>query len=127
MSPALLTKYFDAAKEIAAHAVLLPDGLRFSPATNDGDWTDEILAEIRGIYGQYSPIATARSRSKRISRRTSTNVTPLAAGSKTIAAVAAERKLSPKYLGTLWNIAQRPSAERTRPATASNAATTLAA
>ncbi len=30
MSPSLLTKYFDAAKGVAAHAVLLPDGFRFS-------------------------------------------------------------------------------------------------
>ena len=33
MSPALVGKYLDAAKEVAAHAVLLPDGLTFSPAT----------------------------------------------------------------------------------------------
>ena len=30
MSPALITKYLDAGKEIAKHAVLLPDGMRFS-------------------------------------------------------------------------------------------------
>ena len=30
MSPALLSKYLDAANQIAARAVLLPDGLRFS-------------------------------------------------------------------------------------------------
>ena len=29
MSPALLTKYLDAGKDIASHAVLLPDGIRF--------------------------------------------------------------------------------------------------
>src|SRR6202040_4343279 len=33
MSPALLPKYLDAAKKIADHAVLLPDGFRFSPST----------------------------------------------------------------------------------------------
>src|SRR5207302_1008359 len=31
MSPTLLNKYLNAAKETAAHAVLLPDGFRFSP------------------------------------------------------------------------------------------------
>ncbi len=31
MSPALLGKYLDAAKDVAAHAVPLPDGFRFSP------------------------------------------------------------------------------------------------
>ena len=32
VSPALLTKYFKAAKEVSSHAVLLPDGFRFAPA-----------------------------------------------------------------------------------------------
>lgn len=50
MSPALVQKYLDAGKEIAQHAVLLPDGFRFSPGTTRRDWTDEILADIRGIY-----------------------------------------------------------------------------
>src|SRR5262245_56984038 len=54
MSPALLTKYLDAGKEIAAHAVLLPDGVRFSQKTTGRDWTEEILAEIRGLYRRYT-------------------------------------------------------------------------
>ncbi len=54
MSPALLTKYLDAGKEIANHAVLLPDGLRFSPSTTRRDWTEEIMADIRGLYSKYS-------------------------------------------------------------------------
>ena len=43
MSPALITKYLDAAKEIASHAVLLPDGIRFSSKTTRRDWTEEIV------------------------------------------------------------------------------------
>src|SRR4051812_43114767 len=43
MSPSLVTKYLDAAKEVAAHAVLLPDGLRFSEKTTRRDWTEELL------------------------------------------------------------------------------------
>ncbi len=50
MSPALMQKYLDAGKEIAEHAVLLPDGFRFSEGTTRRDWTDEILTDIRGIY-----------------------------------------------------------------------------
>src|SRR5690606_16579951 len=50
MSPSLLTKYFDAGKEVARHAVLLPDGVRFSSSTERRDWTDEILSEIRQLY-----------------------------------------------------------------------------
>ena len=47
MSPALVTKYLDAAKDVAAHAVLLPDGIRFSPHTTPRDWTDDTLTKIR--------------------------------------------------------------------------------
>lgn len=54
MSPALLTKYLDAAKEIAAHAVLLPDGIRFSAHATARDWTDETLARIRTIYARHT-------------------------------------------------------------------------
>lgn len=54
MSPSLLAKYFDAAREIAGHAVLLPDGLRFSAATSARDWADEILADIRAFYARFT-------------------------------------------------------------------------
>src|SRR5437868_1276268 len=50
MSPSLVTKYFDAAKDVASHAVLLPDGIRFSPKNTRRDWTEELLAEIRETY-----------------------------------------------------------------------------
>ncbi len=54
MSPSLLTKYFDAAKEVAAHAVLTPDGIYFSPSTTRRDWTEEILNQIRQLYSKYT-------------------------------------------------------------------------
>src|SRR5437867_9980655 len=54
MSPPLLTKYLDGAKGIASHAVLLPDGIRFSPSTSQRDWTEEKLAAIRQFYAQFT-------------------------------------------------------------------------
>jgi len=54
MSPSLVTKYLDAGKSITSHAMLLPDGIRFSPKNTRRDWTEELLAEIRGLYGQYT-------------------------------------------------------------------------
>lgn len=54
MSPALVTKYLDAAKDVAAHAVLVPDGIRFSPSVTRRDWTEELLAEIRGMYRDFT-------------------------------------------------------------------------
>ncbi|MEO2168651.1 MAG: DUF1587 domain-containing protein, partial [bacterium] len=47
MSPALLDKYLDAAQELASHAVLLPEGFRFSAGGNRPDWSEEPLDEIR--------------------------------------------------------------------------------
>jgi len=54
MSPALLTKYLDAAKDLAAHAVLLPDGVAFSPSTSQRDWTEERLAAIRDFCARFT-------------------------------------------------------------------------
>ena len=44
----------NAAKEIADHAVLLPDGIRFSPSTTRRDWTNEWLARIQAFYARYT-------------------------------------------------------------------------
>ena len=59
MSPALLTKYLDAAKDIASHAVLTPNGIRFSASNSARDWTDETMAKIRAIYERYTESGTA--------------------------------------------------------------------
>src|SRR6185437_1088541 len=100
-SPTLLNKYLGAAKEIAAHAVLLPDGFRFSRAKTRRDWTEETLTELRAFYAQYSGdggklplrpylLATIRHREE------------LAAGRITLEAVAEKDKINPKYLRILW-------------------------
>lgn len=54
MSPSLVTKYLDAAKEVARHVMLLPDGIRFSPSVSRRDGTEELLAEIRGLYREFT-------------------------------------------------------------------------
>ena len=48
-------------KEIASHAVLVPDGIRFFAGTTQRDWTDELLASIRGFYGPYGEAGGCRS------------------------------------------------------------------
>ena len=54
MSPALLSKYLDAAKDVASHAVLTPQGMHFSRSTSPRDWTDETLAKIKEVYRRYT-------------------------------------------------------------------------
>ncbi len=109
LSPALLDKYLAAAKEIADHAVLLPDGIRFSPAKTRRDWINECLARLREFYAVYTPdgrlplapylAATVRHREE------------LMSGKTTPGAVAEQEKLNPKYLGVLWRTLadERPS------------------
>ena len=119
MSPGLLRKYLDAGKEVAAHAVLLPDGFRFSPNTTPRDWTDESLAEIRAFYGDYSVIERLADHYgygmshlgnagclplERYFTATLAERDSLKAGDTTIEVVAEGRGLNAKYLGTLWSM-----------------------
>ncbi len=120
MSPSLLTKYLDAAKEIANHAVLTPDGMRFSPNTSSRDWTNESLAKIRSFYALYSGGGTGTAVNLQ-GIQFDTNADgrlpvgkyltvamqeriALTEGTKSIADVAKARVLSEKYLGLLWSM-----------------------
>jgi len=130
MSPALFGKYLDAGKEVAAHAVLLPDGFRFSRHATRRDWTDEILAEIRGLYRQYTSSSelgvgdavgnvnvhrdTRLGQAGRIplERYFSALLAERAAlkgGRKTAARVARQYGLSERYLARLWTALNDPA------------------
>jgi hypothetical protein len=118
MSPALLTKYLDAGKMIASHAVLLPDGMRFSNGTTRRDWTDEAVARIRAFYRAFTEngggtqvnlqgIVFGTNEGGRLPLEKYLAATlaerpALAGGTKTVEAVARQHGLSPKYLRILW-------------------------
>lgn len=119
MSPALLNKYLDAAKGIAAHAVPLPDGIRFSPHVTRQDWTNEILDRIRTKYQQYSDPGGSkvalqgliwdgkeggRLPVEKYVAATLAERDNIHAGRKTLSAIATERHLSEKYLTALWQM-----------------------
>lgn len=126
MSPALLAKYLDAGKEVAAHAILLPDGVRFSPHTTRRDWTDDIMAEIRALYGRYTAAqgASAVNLQGIVFETNGGGRLPveeyfaallaaraeLARGATDPAAVAQERGLSPKYAKFLWEVLEAKTA-----------------
>ena len=105
ISPALFARYMAAAKEIANHAVLLPEGFRFSPSTTRRDWTVEATENLKKFYASMSgshagikpdggldfqPYLLATVRDREL----------LAAGN--LEEVAAQRKLNVGYLRTLW-------------------------
>jgi hypothetical protein len=54
MSPSLLGKYLDAAKEVAAHAVLTGSGIRFSKSVSQRDWTNETLSQLQAFYARFT-------------------------------------------------------------------------
>jgi hypothetical protein len=131
MSPSLATKYLDAAKGIAAHAVLLPDGLRFSAGDSRRDSADEAVARLKQFYARYTqPLDAAASAAQQTVKHGITLDTGhegflptekyllatladrerLAQGGEAVAAVARERGLSPKYLATLFAALSAPEA-----------------
>lgn len=101
ISPALFTKYLNAAKDLSERAVLLPDGFRFSMGKTRREWTNEGTAALRKVYGglvggegklPVQPYLAAVVR----------NRDALIAGKTTLEDVAAKEKLNAKYLGVLW-------------------------
>ena len=118
MSPSLVQKYLDAAKEVAHHVVLLPDGIRFSPYTSNRDRTDELMARIQAFYREFTEdgggqavglhgikfdtnqggvLPLARYLTATLEERGA-----LASGKTSIDVVAEQRSLNAKYLTTLW-------------------------
>lgn len=110
MSPALLTKYLDAGKEIASHAVLLPRGFRFSAGTTRRDWSDEIIDEIKRFYAQFAD-GEGRIPLERYFAATLEEHEALSSGRKTADIVAAERGLNGRYLGLLWSVLNDAASE----------------
>jgi hypothetical protein len=119
MSPVLITKYLNAAKEVASHAVLLPTGFRFSPHTSRRDWTEETLAQIREFYREFTDPRGAytvnlqgivfdtnqggRLPLERYLAATIAERESLMLGHISIDTLAAQHGLNAKYLTTLWH------------------------
>ncbi|GIW92202.1 MAG: hypothetical protein KatS3mg110_0243 [Pirellulaceae bacterium] len=119
MSPALLEKYVEAAKSVAAHAVLTPEGVRFSPSVSRRDWTNEILEQIRTFYARYTSdgggvavnlqgIQFTTNQGGRLPvekyfEAIAMSESALAQGEQTIDQVAANYHLNPKYHRSLWH------------------------
>jgi hypothetical protein len=110
ITPDLFSKYLGAAKDVAEHAVLLPEGFRFAPGKTRRDWTDESLAHLRAFYARCTDregrlpvkpylLATLRYRDS------------VLAGTVDVDHVAAKEHLKAKYLRVLWRTLtdKRPS------------------
>jgi len=102
VTPGLVERYHQAARDVAVRAVLLPTGFRFSPSTERPDWVEDALKMLRSFHARYAgpngepPLAahlaaTLKHRDK-LTR----------GGPAAIAEVATEEKLNATYLAKLW-------------------------
>src|SRR6202051_1055378 len=102
MSPALLNKYLKAAREVADHAVLKPDGLAFAPYPMLVE-TDREKYAIQRIIGFYTSQPTNYADYFQAAWRYRYGAAFGKPGA-TLATIAADAKLSPKYLPMVWQI-----------------------
>jgi hypothetical protein len=101
MSPALLKKYLQAAKEVSDHLVLKPDGLAFAPhpVITETDRDKYCVQRIVDFYlRQPTDFADYFHAAWKYKNRSA-----LGKSRATLEQIAADSKVSPKYLTTVWN------------------------
>ena len=102
MSPALLNKYLKAAREVANHAVLKPDGIDFAPYPMLVE-TDREKYAIQRIVGFYAAQPTDYADYFEAAWRYKYRIA-LKKPHATLATTAVDAKVSPKYLPLVWQI-----------------------
>lgn len=109
VTPELVERYHQTARDVASRVVLLPQGFRFSPSTDRPDWVEETLRPLREFHTRYAgpngepPLAAHLAATLKHRERLTRE------GSAGIADVAVEEKLNPTYLSALWNGLSRSS------------------
>ena len=100
MSSALLNKYLKAASDVANHAVLKPDGIEFAPypALVETDREKYAIQRILAFY------AAQPTRLRRLLSEAAWRYQHRPHRHTTLASIAAESHLSPKYLPMVWQI-----------------------
>jgi hypothetical protein len=106
MSPALLKKYLQAAREVSDRMVLTPDGIDFAPYPMlvETDREKFAVQRIVGFYfSQPTDYADYFQAAWRYKHRAE-----LGKPNATLASIAAESKISAKYLPMVWGILEDP-------------------
>ena len=102
ISPGLMTKYLDAARQVADHMVLKPDGFDFAPYPMLVE-TDRERYAIERIVGFYDSQPTDFADYFEAAWRYK-NRAALGHPTETLAAIAAQNKLVPRYLTMVWQL-----------------------
>ena len=110
MSPALLNKYLQAARDVGDHMVLTPAGIDFAPhpMLSETDRDKYPIQRIIHFYAsQPTDLADYFQAAWRYKYRAALG-NPKTTLNKTLAAIAIESKLSPKYLSVVWRLIEEP-------------------
>jgi hypothetical protein len=102
MSPALLNKYLKAAREVADHAVLKPDGIDFAPYPMLVE-TDREKYAIQRIISFYTAQPTDYADYFEVAWRYQYRIA-LKKPHATLTTTAVDAHVSPKYLALVWQI-----------------------
>ena len=106
MSPALLNKYLQAAREVGDHMVLTPDGFDFAPHPMLVE-TDREKYAIKRIVDFYARQPTDYADYFQAAWRFKHRVA-LGKPALTLARISAEAKISAKYLPVIWQFLEGP-------------------
>lgn len=113
VTPELVNRYLKTARDVAAHAVLLPTGFRFSTSTDRPQWTAEAEKALRAFHANYTGPGGNGGKPplERHLEATLRHRTQLASGgAEALSKIAAEEHLNLTYLTALWNGLNTPQA-----------------
>jgi hypothetical protein len=109
ISPALLSKYLEAARQVAAHLVLKPDGFTFAPYPMLVE-TDREKYPIQRIVDFYDRQPTDFAEYFEAAWRYKHRAA-LGRPAATLAGIGAQAKVSPRYLAMIWQTLEQSTEE----------------
>ena len=115
VTPELIQRYHQSARDVAARAVLLPQGFRFSSSPDRPTWTKETLNSLRSFHARYAGPSGEPSLATHLAA-TLRHRDRFTSGPAAIAAVAVEEKLNATYLTALWEGLNGTTASSSPPA-----------
>jgi hypothetical protein len=102
VTPVLVERYLQAARDVAARAVLLPTGFRFSAAPDRPEWAAEAEKALRAFHSRHAGPAGEPPLERHLAATLRHREKLAGGGAAALAAVAAEENLSLPYLTALW-------------------------
>ncbi len=103
VTPELIDRYHQTARDVAARVVLLPTGFRFSASTERPDWTEEALQPLRDFHARYAGPQGEPPLAEHLAALLRHRDRLVREGRAAIAEIAAAEQLNVTYLAALWD------------------------